>query len=57
MKTNFEILNKTLDLRRYPEHSQNPTWQAWDSADEYVIEHIESLELDTKDKKMWSILR
>ena len=52
MKTNFEILNKTLDLRRYPEHSQNPTWQAWDSADEYVIEHIESLELDTKDKNL-----
>jgi len=52
MKTNFEILDTRLTLRRYPEHLQHPSWQAWDSADEYIIEHIESLELDTQSKNL-----
>ena len=52
MKTNFEILNQPLDLRRYPENFQNPTWQAWDSADELVIEHVESLKIDKKDTNL-----
>ena len=52
MKTNFTLLDKPLDLRRYPEHLQHPSWQAWDSADEYVIEHIESLEIDSTNKNL-----
>lgn len=52
MKTEFSLLNKSLYLRRYPEHLQHSSWQAWDSADEYVIEHIESLESDFKDKNL-----
>ena len=52
MKTNFELLNQSLDLRRYPENFQNPTWQAWDSADEYVIEHVESHKIDKKDTNL-----
>ena len=52
MKTNFELLNQSLDLRRYPENFQNPTWQAWDTADEYVIEHVESHKIDKKDTNL-----
>jgi len=53
MKTNFKLLNKSLDLRRYPEHLQHPSWQAWDSADEYIIEHFESLELKPTSKNLF----
>ena len=52
LNTNFELFNQSLDLRRYPENFQNPTWQAWDSADEYLIEHIDSLNFDTKEKNL-----
>lgn len=41
MKTELSLLNKTLTLLRYPAHSQHISWQAWDAADEYLIEYVE----------------
>ncbi|WP_133467954.1 methyltransferase [Paraglaciecola marina] len=41
MNTCLTLLNKNLHLVRYPESLQHPSWQAWDSADEYLIEHVE----------------
>ncbi|KXF79805.1 methyltransferase [Enterovibrio coralii] len=44
MKTTLEIAGIALSLRRYP-LQKNETLQAWDAADEYLIEHLESMEL------------
>ncbi|PKF51813.1 methyltransferase [Enterovibrio nigricans] len=44
MKTTLEISGIALSLRRYP-IQKNETLQAWDAADEYLIEHLESMEL------------
>ncbi|MFQ3221316.1 MAG: 23S rRNA (guanine1835-N2)-methyltransferase [Paraglaciecola sp.] len=41
MKTELNFLERTLTLLRYPAHSQHISWQAWDAADEYLIEHVE----------------
>lgn len=41
MNTSFSLLNRNLTLHRYPSHSQHPSLQAWDSADEYIIEYVE----------------
>lgn len=41
MKTELTLLDKTLTLLRYPAHSQHISWQAWDAADEYLIEYVE----------------
>ncbi len=41
MNTRFTLLNCSLELHRYPLHSQHPSLQAWDSADEYIIEYVE----------------
>lgn len=41
MNTCLTLLNKNLELVRYPESLQHPSWQAWDAADEYLIEHVE----------------
>lgn len=41
MKTELNLLDKTLTLLRYPAHSQHISWQAWDAADEYLIEYVE----------------
>jgi 23S rRNA (guanine1835-N2)-methyltransferase len=41
MKTELNFLDRTLTLLRYPAHSQHISWQAWDAADEYLIEHVE----------------
>ena len=45
-------MDQSLSLSRFPEHLQHPSWQAWDSADEYVIEHIESLDANFVDKNL-----
>ncbi len=40
MNTDFTFLDRHYSLTRYPEHLQHPSWQAWDSADELVLEHF-----------------
>ncbi|WP_407332419.1 methyltransferase [Enterovibrio sp. 27052020O] len=45
MKTTLQIEGIALELRRYP-LQKNETLQAWDAADEYLIEHIEALDLE-----------
>ena len=45
MKPELTINNRTLTLQRYPQR-QNETLQAWDSADEYLINHAYTLELN-----------
>ncbi len=44
MKTELLQNNRQLQLLRYPER-QNETLQAWDAGDEYLIEHVEKLNL------------
>jgi 23S rRNA (guanine1835-N2)-methyltransferase len=41
MKTSLTLLNKNLQLVRYPQSLQHPSWQAWDAADEYLIDYVE----------------
>lgn len=41
MNTSLSLLNRDLQLVRYPQNLQHPSWQAWDAADEYLIEHVE----------------
>ena len=43
MNTEFIFADRQFSLIRYPEKHQHISLQAWDSADELVIEHIESL--------------
>ncbi|WP_028023673.1 methyltransferase [Enterovibrio calviensis] len=45
MKTTLQIADIALELRRYP-LQKNETLQAWDAADEYLIECIEEKELE-----------
>ncbi|WP_163390333.1 methyltransferase [Enterovibrio norvegicus] len=44
MKTTLQIESLALALRRYP-IQKNETLQAWDAADEYLIEHVKGLAL------------
>ncbi|MGS2719279.1 methyltransferase [Paraglaciecola aestuariivivens] len=41
MNTSLALLDKNLQLIRYPQALQHPSWQAWDAADEYLIEYVE----------------
>lgn len=41
MNTSLTLLDKNLQLIRYPQALQHPSWQAWDAADEYLIEYVE----------------
>jgi 16S rRNA (guanine1207-N2)-methyltransferase/23S rRNA (guanine1835-N2)-methyltransferase len=43
MKDCLTLIDKSLKLLRYPPQLQHPSWQAWDAADEYIIEHVQSL--------------
>ncbi|WP_412724780.1 methyltransferase [Alteromonas sp. D210916BOD_24] len=43
MNTEFIFADRQLSLIRYPEKHQHVSLQAWDSADELAIEHIETL--------------
>lgn len=44
MNTYFNFQDKTFHLVRYPEKMQHPSWQAWDAADELLLEHLFSQE-------------
>ncbi|MEW9798405.1 methyltransferase [Alteromonas sp. CYL-A6] len=46
MNTRFSFLSKQLTLVRYPEAQQHKSLQAWDSADELLIEHVDTLSVD-----------
>jgi 23S rRNA (guanine1835-N2)-methyltransferase len=41
MNISLTLLNRNLQLVRYPQNLQHPSWQAWDAADEYLIEYVE----------------
>ena len=41
MNTSLTLLDKNLQLVRFPQNLQHPSWQAWDAADEYLIEYVE----------------
>lgn len=45
MNTHFSAFERTLHLERYPAKHQHVSLQAWDSADEYIIEHIENCDI------------
>ncbi|CAH0541035.1 methyltransferase [Vibrio marisflavi] len=44
MNTELNILDRTLTLYRFPKQAQE-TLQAWDAGDEYLINHIEEMDL------------
>lgn len=48
MNTEFRFADRQLSLIRYPEKHQHVSLQAWDSADELVIEHLETLISENK---------
>lgn len=41
MKTELTLLDHTYQLLRHPAENQHVSWQAWDAADEYLIEYVE----------------
>ena len=41
----FTLLDRTLELHRWPLDQKNRTLQAWDSSDEYLINHVEEANL------------
>ena len=41
MNISLTLLDRNLQLVRYPQELQHPSWQAWDAADEYLIEYVE----------------
>ncbi len=43
--TQLSLYNKSLTLYRYPEKN-NERFQAWDAGDEYLIKHLEELQLE-----------
>ncbi|WP_135385333.1 methyltransferase [Vibrio tasmaniensis] len=45
MKTELTLLDRTLTLHRFPNRS-NETLQAWDAGDEYIISHVEEMNLE-----------
>lgn len=45
MKPELTLHERTLTLQRYPAR-KNETLQAWDAADEYIINHVQEMELD-----------
>jgi 16S rRNA (guanine1207-N2)-methyltransferase/23S rRNA (guanine1835-N2)-methyltransferase len=52
MKTSLTLRDRSLHLVRYPEHLQHVSWQAWDAADEYLIEYVESNVAGYQDKQI-----
>lgn len=42
MNTEFSMAERQFTLIRYPEKHQHKSLQAWDSADELLIEHVEA---------------
>jgi 23S rRNA (guanine1835-N2)-methyltransferase len=45
MNTHFTAFERSLHLERYPAKYQHVSLQAWDGADEYIIEHVENCSL------------
>lgn len=41
MKTELTLLDRSYELLRYPAQNQHVSWQAWDAADEYLIQYVE----------------
>jgi 16S rRNA (guanine1207-N2)-methyltransferase/23S rRNA (guanine1835-N2)-methyltransferase len=41
MNTSLTLLDRNLQLVRYPQNLQHQSWQAWDAADEYLIDYVE----------------
>lgn len=52
MNTQMTLLNRTLDLVRYPAHLQHQSWQAWDAADELIIQYVEETIPDYSQQKI-----
>ena len=52
MNTEFSLLNKTLQLHRWPLGQKNRSLQAWDSADEYLITHVLEQQQLTRESKI-----
>lgn len=47
MNTTLSLLERELTLHRWPLDQKNRTLQAWDAADEYLIEHVEQHYFDS----------
>lgn len=45
MKTELTLHDRTLTLHRFPKRS-NETLQAWDAGDEYIISHVEEMNIE-----------
>ena len=45
MKTELSLFDRSLNLQRYPKRAQE-LLQAWDAGDEYIIKHVEELNLE-----------
>ncbi|KWU00442.1 MAG: methyltransferase [Vibrio toranzoniae] len=45
MKTELTLHDRTLTLHRFPKRS-NETLQAWDAGDEYLLSHVEEMNLE-----------
>lgn len=55
MLTRFTLLDKEFQLFRYPKHLQHKSWQAWDSADELLIDHVEAnVDLSNKSVRIYN---
>jgi 16S rRNA (guanine1207-N2)-methyltransferase/23S rRNA (guanine1835-N2)-methyltransferase len=52
MNTSLTLLDRNLQLVRYPQDLQHPSWQAWDAADEYLIEYVEQNIQDLKSQSL-----
>lgn len=52
MNTELNLLDRQLSLHRWPVAQKNRTLQAWDSADEYLISHVEAAGLLTGKSRM-----
>ena len=52
MNTSLTLLDRNLQLVRYPQELQHPSWQAWDAADEYIIEYVEQNFQDVKNQSV-----
>ncbi|WJG09010.1 methyltransferase [Aliiglaciecola sp. LCG003] len=52
MNTCFDFQGKSLQLYRFPKRFTHPSWQAWDAADELLIEHINEHQGDIEQAQM-----
>lgn len=50
MNTELTLNERTLSLHRWPVEQKNRTLQAWDSGDEYLIDHVLTHDLAPSDK-------